>query len=861
MASAANPNLKKFKASLGPFSLGMNSDPSPLLLPKNQLAMAVNASVRGGFVQPRPAWVKRTLTFSTPELQNQFESGLYQGSRFFRPYSAPEQIVTQHGGRLFSLIPSGSGFVAADISVPGDLNSATAPQAWMNQALRWLLISDGTQAWRIAYDGATSRRLNPNSDNLGATNANFTVPDIGASVAITLATAFGGSLGQTVIIDGFMYAVIATGGSNQASVTNVNDVSGLNYPAGTQIYVDPNVLANAVLANSITAGAYPAGTLGIIFDGSAYSTPALSTVTHIGQAVSYGTDPTYGALHFTITNNVLGTGRYGLVNSQGYILPHTSIAAGTPILTNPASSPITVVAVTANPFTMPSIGSSTVIDLSTPYTGSAGQAVLIGGASYTITGIPSAAPGTALTVENLNATSGATVNSGAVLFSVPELPPGRMGAYGMGHEAVCLIDGVSFIYGDADGGPSGSATYNYQDAILKTTENTFLSGGGTFRIPSSGEQITSMNFPALLNAALGQGPLQVGTPFSMFSNLVPTNRADWVALTNPILPMSLIGTGPLSQDGTISVNSDTFFRSYAGLNTLIMAVRQFNQPEGNWGNTPISAEMNRVLVLDDQNLLQYGCAANFDNRFLATASSQLSAGHGIYHQGLIALNLDPLSSMQGKLPACYDGLWTGLNILKLVTGTFSNINRTYAFVLNSASKIEVWELLKTGDATRRDNDVQDIQWAFETPVIFNPEARSETEWLLRLMNGQIYIRNIFGTVTIRVLWRPDYWPCWVDWFTTSVCHSGAKPGYVTPLGLGTPPNTMPPSVSFKQPFRVGGFFQLRFEITGYCEFMGGDFEAIHEPTTTWASPSSGEVCCQTIDCNIPDDFVYHIADT
>ena len=69
-----------------------------------------------------------------------------------------------------------------------------------------------------------------------------------------------------------------------------------------------------------------------------------------------------------------------------------------------------------------------------------------------------------MTLLNLNDTrylTGYQFNAGtpanpAAIFNLPELPPGRMGAYNQGRVWQSGANGISFIAGDIVGGPSGS---------------------------------------------------------------------------------------------------------------------------------------------------------------------------------------------------------------------------------------------------------------------------------------------------------------------------------------------------------------------------------------------------------------------
>lgn len=514
------------------------------------------------------------------------------------------------------------------------------------------------------------------------------------------------------------------------------------------------------------------------------------------------------------------------------------ITAGAP-LQFVSGAPTPTVAEIAVAFTVPAQGTSAIATIDRAYTGPENQTVSISGKQYRISASPPPAPTTTLFLINLTDTTSAIAYTNPTdIFSVPELPAGRMGAYGLGHQAMSLVDGISFIYGDAVGGPAGTQASDYRDAVLKTNENTFLIGGGSFRIPNSGEIITSMTFAAVLDAAYGQGPLLLGTPTSIFTCAVPTDRSEWIALTNPILTQALIGKGPLGQNSTIAVNSDTLFRTSEGWASLIFGRRDFET----WGNVSQSAEMDRTVSLDIRSLLSYSSAVTFDNRFLCTAAPQVSA-QGVYHIGTLALNFDPVSSLRGKAPSIWESLWTGTNVLQYIVGTFNSTERCFQFTFNERdNKIELWEQLRSDVPNEYfDNGDTRIQWTVETPCIFKPEDRAPQIPIVRLNNGKIHLRDIVGTVRVKVQYRPDFWPCWVDWHEFDVCatvdaeNEDSHPGYKTPVGLGTP-SSEPCEAGNNRVMRSGRFFQLRLVFTGQCVFMGGEFEAVPEPTIGFPPP-------------------------
>jgi hypothetical protein len=434
-----------------------------------------------------------------------------------------------------------------------------------------------------------------------------------------------------------------------------------------------------------------------------------------------------------------------------------------------------------------------------------------------------------------------------------QFPPGRMGAYGRGRVWMSLANGKDFMAGDIVGGPSGTKALNFRDAVLNITENFFLAGGGTFTVPGSIGDIRAMIFTAQLDAALGQGPLMVYTPTHVFSCNAPVDRLTWQSLTNPILTESAIGNGGLGQDSTFLSNSDTFSRSSDGIRSLILSTQDFNK----WVRTPISHEVERTLNFDNQALLAFGQGAFFDNRILMSASP-ISTPQGVYHQALVALNTDLVTTVRDKAPPAYDGVWTGQNVIGLATGYFSQIERCFQFVFNSVlTTLELWELMPSAASDVEnnpnppivgDNGTDAIEWWFESPVLFK-ESNPAQRTFKGLINGEVFISDLVGRVDFQVFWKPDLYPCWQPWISWSECatqNSGTptdntKPQFRPRMGLGSPPTT-PCDPSTNRPLFQGYFFQVKVVISGQCEFVGARFAATTLPEPTFAKPNCDAIC-------------------
>lgn len=493
---------------------------------------------------------------------------------------------------------------------------------------------------------------------------------------------------------------------------------------------------------------------------------------------------------------------------------------------------------------MPAIGSTFNMTLQAPYAGSNGDILLL--ESFGTLRVDSGAGTANLGATNLSIQPGLFYAPPMNLYNTafkPQFPAGKMGAYGLGRVWMALANGKDFVAGDIVRGPSGTLANDFRDSVLFITENNFLFGGGLFTVPGSSGEIRAMIFTATLDVSLGQGPLQIFTPTSVFSCAAPVDRSTWTSLTNPILTQSLIGAGALGQNSTVAANGDTIFRSLLGLGSLILGRREFDT----WGNVPISREVERVISTDPESLLPFGSAAVFDNRLLMS-THPVNSERGIYGSGVVVINFDPLSTIRGKAPSVWDGAWPGLNTLQMMTGEFALVNRCYSFSVNTgSSEVELWEVLPTKTTQFQDQTFTSptpIYWFFESPVLFRSENPNRRDFL-QLQNGEIYVDQLQGTVTFEAFYKPDQWPCWVPWLTWQECARNTlgqtdQPQFRPRMGLGTP-STKPCDPTTGRPFANGYTFQFKLIVTGHCRFLGAKFAATPLPEETF-SPICKPLC-------------------
>lgn len=350
-----------------------------------------------------------------------------------------------------------------------------------------------------------------------------------------------------------------------------------------------------------------------------------------------------------------------------------------------------------------------------------------------------------------------------------EMPVGTIMCYGLGRMTVVLPDRRSFIVGNIVGSTEGGTpAYNYRDSIISFTENQYLNGGGVFSAP---DRINAVRTIASLDTALNQGPVQFFMSTGSISGNYPFNRDEWFAVTYPLVTGSLTSRGALSQNSTIGINNDIWFRGYDGIRSFQLSRRNF----GSWGNTPLSGELKRIFDKDQSDLLQYSSGVLFDNRVLITASPYFVGGRAIAHRGLVATNLTDLSYLtEAGKPPFFDGLWTGLRILQILSLEVDGVERCFIFALDPEDKISLYELTKDDPADNfgQGDDLESrIEGWIETPAYSWGERDTQPPARRRklITGGDCSISKMRGQIDFSLQYRPDRYPLWLNWQTWSEC--------------------------------------------------------------------------------------------
>lgn len=459
-----------------------------------------------------------------------------------------------------------------------------------------------------------------------------------------------------------------------------------------------------------------------------------------------------------------------------------------------------------------------------------------------------------------------------------QVPIGGPMTYGRGR--LVVAQGNSYSMGDLVGGTPGLG----RDSVINWTENDYLNEGGSFVVP--GGTVTGLSFSANLDTSLGDGNLNVFTEANVFAFEAPIDRTIWKNLTYPIQRYAAMNYGSVNHESVVLMNGDMAFRSPDGIRTLQYSRRTW----ADWGQTPISRQVLRALRYDSRPLLRYASAVNFDNRLLMTVQPQQAQnarypdsdiGRGVYHRGLVVLDYNLVSGIGQQRPPAWEGVWTGLRILRVLTLGEGATQRCFAFALSTDNRICLWEITRENLFDFDGGDDVPISWIIESrSLVFNSPGSKK-----QLQNPEFWYDQVAGEIGVNVKYRPDLEECWIPMggFTDCAryrnCDTQIPCGYATTLDvryykgqarsrIGMPAPTYSPDKQRGGPTNHGYEFQFRFEGTGYLRLKrtiaaASDVQEDQYPDLSKSTcPPVSEVqectveACLGVECCDPNDYGY-----
>jgi hypothetical protein len=327
------------------------------------------------------------------------------------------------------------------------------------------------------------------------------------------------------------------------------------------------------------------------------------------------------------------------------------------------------------------------------------------------------------------------------------------------------------------GGFVARANSGQDSDVLRFTETTFLNEGGALAPTGKIGRITALAFLPLQDTATGQGDLiafcergavtfEVSAPRDQWKNTVGFQR---VLFDN-------IGS---TSDSILPVNGDLFFRSREG--NGIRTYRNARGESDGYGQTPVSAEIDPVLKQDTPWMLDGVTFASFDNRLLMTclprrfprrAADQTQADQyaaepvPTFYEGIAVLDFQSSSAGRGKSAAVFDGVWTGLRVMKLMQGLFDGDPRCFAICFHeddTGRRVELWEITKNDEFDTPVEGKRRINAGIVTKAFNLGDQMS----LKKLIRCDLWFDDLGGGLDYpfecELAYRPDDYPNFTTW--------------------------------------------------------------------------------------------------
>ena len=322
------------------------------------------------------------------------------------------------------------------------------------------------------------------------------------------------------------------------------------------------------------------------------------------------------------------------------------------------------------------------------------------------------------------------------------------------------------------GGFVTKANVGSDSDLLRFTETTYLSEGGSLQIPSFMGKITGMIFMPIQDTSTGQGDLLVFCEHGTATFSVAVPRSQWKS-TQAFQRVLFQSIGATGHSSLVTTNGDVFFRAFDGLRSYRNARAELST----YGQVPMSAEMNSVLQYDTKPLLSEVSSIVFDNRLLFTASPKVDysgispvspSKQPVTFSKIVALDFTTLSTVGGKRAASYDGMWAGIDVLQLITGIVNGKPTAWALAYDYVNgRLNVlWEITEKGAFdVPLGVESQKINSILETRA-FSFGTLAEQK---RMIRADFWLSDVQDRVDVKVYWRPDQYPCWREWHSFSRC--------------------------------------------------------------------------------------------
>lgn len=400
-----------------------------------------------------------------------------------------------------------------------------------------------------------------------------------------------------------------------------------------------------------------------------------------------------------------------------------------------------------------------------------------------------------------------------------EVPVGTIMAYGMGRLVVAVNDKREIVFGDLYGSHEGD---DPGESVLKFTETGFLNEGGAASISFALGRISGLHFVPQQDSSVGDGELLAFSEGGISTFQMALPREQWKE--SAFQRVALYNVGARGERAIVSINGDVWFRSDDGWRSY----RQARAEQNGWAHLPMSTNVRTWTDNDTPEWLDYGSAIAFDNRLICTCTPQPNSWR-LFHNGLLALDFDVLSTFGQALRPAWDGHWSRIRTQQLVQGSFGGVHRAYVLGLTLENDLFtgqpnflVSQITKDGS---QDGDSVPIPWELVTRSMDFKSGFNEKE----LFGADAWVDEVQDSTVIELDYRPDQHPTWTHWQTLPAIAPVGTAQAITPGGVPTlrpnffprrtiekPQNDVDTAAFTGRSMRRGFEFQARLRGTGHC---------------------------------------------